>query len=233
MRNKLIYGVGINDANYVVQQFETVGYVDGKRKQKQVWVCPFYQTWKHMLERSYCNKYKEKQPTYIDVLVCKEWWLFSNFKQWMEEQPFEGMQLDKDLLVKGNKEYSANACVFVPTRINTLLIDSGSARGDYPLGVYYQQKSKGMVSELKKPYIAQVNKGEGKRQKYLGTFATRGEAHKAWQLAKADVINTTVDWWKTEVSVNHTYRQDVADALLERSNKLRYDAEYNIETQEL
>ena len=33
MGKKLVFGVGVNDAGYVVQQFETIGYVDGKRKQ--------------------------------------------------------------------------------------------------------------------------------------------------------------------------------------------------------
>ena len=28
---KLVYGVGINDADYVVQMYETIGYVDGWR----------------------------------------------------------------------------------------------------------------------------------------------------------------------------------------------------------
>lgn len=40
---KLVCGVGINDADYVVKKQETIGYVNGKRKQKLIWVCPFYQ----------------------------------------------------------------------------------------------------------------------------------------------------------------------------------------------
>lgn len=34
---KLTYGVGINDADYVVMKHETIGYVDGKQKRKKVW----------------------------------------------------------------------------------------------------------------------------------------------------------------------------------------------------
>lgn len=33
---RLVFGVGINDADYVVQKFETIGYVNGKRKRKLV-----------------------------------------------------------------------------------------------------------------------------------------------------------------------------------------------------
>lgn len=47
---KLLYGVGINDADYVVQRKETIGYVDGEQKRKLIWICPFYQTWKSMLQ---------------------------------------------------------------------------------------------------------------------------------------------------------------------------------------
>ena len=34
---RLVYGVGINDADYVVTRWKTLGYVDGKQKQKLVW----------------------------------------------------------------------------------------------------------------------------------------------------------------------------------------------------
>ncbi len=235
MCKKLVHDVGINDADYVVQVKETVGYVNGKQKQKLIWICPFYQAWRNMLERGYSATLKEKRPTYIGVIVCKDWWLFSNFKAWMEEQPFEGMQLDKDILVRGNKEYNANTCAFIPSRINLLLTDHGNARGQYPLGVHYIQKKKGVTNELKKPYVAQVATGVGHEheRKHLGYFSTPEEAHKAWQLAKADVIDSTVNWWQFESSVNHTFRQDVANALFERSNQLRYDYEHNIETQEI
>ncbi len=228
--SKLVCGVGVNDANYVVQIRETIGYVNGKRKRKLIWMCPFYLTWTNMLKRGYSTKCKEKHHTYKNITVCEEWWLFSNFKCWMEQQPYEGMQLDKDILVKGNKEYNSASCVFVPSRINKVLTDSGATRGLYPLGVCYMQKQKGVVNGLRKPYVAQVATGNGSRQKYLGIFPTPQEAHKAWQLAKADVIEDTINWWKIDEGVKHTFRQDVADALLERSKQLKYDAEYNIET---
>ena len=38
---KLVYGVGTNDAGYVVQKWETI-VVDGKRKQELVWACQYY-----------------------------------------------------------------------------------------------------------------------------------------------------------------------------------------------
>ena len=43
-KTRLIQGVGINDADYHVTQNENG---------KQVWVCPYYETWKSMLMRGH------------------------------------------------------------------------------------------------------------------------------------------------------------------------------------
>ena len=61
---KLVYGVGINDADYVVKKFETIGYVNGKIKRKLVWICPYYSAWTSMLVRCYSTKYQDRCPTY-------------------------------------------------------------------------------------------------------------------------------------------------------------------------
>jgi hypothetical protein len=45
------------------------------------------------------------------------------------------MHLGKDILVKGNKIYSYETCVFVPQRINELFTKRQNERGDYPIGV--------------------------------------------------------------------------------------------------
>lgn len=70
---KLLFGVGINDADYVTQKWETIGYVDGKQKKKLVWVCPYYRAWANMLKRSYSKSYQEKNPTYLGCSVSEEW----------------------------------------------------------------------------------------------------------------------------------------------------------------
>ena len=93
---KLVCGVGINDAGYVVMEFETI-IVDGKRKRKRVWACPYHQTWKGMLERCYSTKFQERNPTYIGCTVSKEWLVFSNFRAWMMTQDWQGKHLDKDI----------------------------------------------------------------------------------------------------------------------------------------
>ena len=63
-------------------------------------------------EKSYvtASKIKDyKNKTYIGCTVCEEWHNYQNFAQWHEEHyyevPNEIMCLDKDILIKGNKEH--------------------------------------------------------------------------------------------------------------------------------
>ena len=86
-------GVGINDARYM-----TTPIVDGKQV-----VDPAYMAWFNMLKRAYDPKFHEKQPTYSDVTVCKDWHSFSAFRAWWLDNYREGEQLDKDLLGSGTK----------------------------------------------------------------------------------------------------------------------------------
>jgi hypothetical protein len=60
---------------------------------------------------------------------------FSQFKAWYDENYREGFQLDKDILVPGNKIYSPESCRYVPPYINSLLLDCGASRGELPLGI--------------------------------------------------------------------------------------------------
>ena len=45
------------------------------------------------------------------------------------------MELDKDILHKGNKVYSPENCVFAPRCINSLFVNVRAARGEYPIGI--------------------------------------------------------------------------------------------------
>ena len=173
---KLVHGVGINDADYVVRRFETIGYVNGKQKQKLVWICPFYRTWKSMLERCYSIKYQERNPTYAECTVSNDWLTFSNFKSWMAAQDFEGNQLDKDLLFEGNKVYSPETCVFVSGMVNKFTTDRGAARGEFLIGVSWYKRDGKFVSKCCNPFT--------KKQEHLGLFDCEQEAHKAWLTRK-------------------------------------------------
>lgn len=171
---RLVQGVGINDADYAVTVVLEHPSVLGQRKQERVWSCPFYYKWKDMLRRCYNIHLQNKYPTYKGCSVCEEWLTFSNFKSWMEQQDWEGKQLDKDLLVYQNKIYSPETCVFVDADVNTLLVKRQACRGDYPLGVRI----------LHHKYSAGISL-YGKTQ-YLGYFTSPIVAHREWQKAKID-----------------------------------------------
>lgn len=164
---KLVFGVGINDAPYIITQI-----VDGKQV-----ICPFYVVWKSMLQRVYSPKYHANRPTYTGCTVYDEWLYFMTFRVWMEKQDWQGKQIDKDLLVPGNKIYSPDRCMFVSPQINSLLNDCGSARGDYPCGVCVEGGK----------YRAQICRGSGKQDR-LGLFDTPEAASAVYKRAKSTYV---------------------------------------------
>jgi hypothetical protein len=99
----------------------------------------------------------------------------------------KGWCLDKDLLVKGNKVYSEDTCVFIPNRINTLIVKCDSSRGEFPVGVYWDKR-------LKK-FISQCNGGTG-RQECLGYFNTPQEAFQAYKTYKEALIKEVANEYK-------------------------------------
>jgi hypothetical protein len=174
----LTYNVGVNDADYVTEVKETTRRADGKQKIRFVWACPFYRAWKDMIKRGYSDKYKAKNLTYQNVTVYKDWHLFSNFKTWMEQQDWEGKQLDKDILFPGNKEYHPNKCAFVLQKTNKFLTECDSKRGIFPIGVsWYDYVNK---------FRAQCSDGTG-RTIYLGLHKTVESAFLVWLEKKREL----------------------------------------------
>ena len=165
---KLVFDQGINDATYQVQPI-----IDGK-----TYKCPYYLVWICMLQRCYSKELHNRLPSYQECSVCNDWIIFSNFKAWMETQDWKGKQLDKDILIKGNKLYSPETCIFIPNHINCLLLDQKTRRGKYLLGVsWYKPYSK---------YRSQYSNGI--KNITLGYFNTEKEAHEAYCKAKAEYI---------------------------------------------
>lgn len=160
----LVHGVGINDATYPIRP------VDGEGKQRKM--CPFYVRWANMLKRCYDTSCLTKYPTYIGCSVCEEWLTFSNFKAWMEEQDWQGKELDKDLLVQGNKIYSPSTCVFVDSALNSFILDNKWRRGEYLIGVDFSKKSNCFRARCANPFT--------KKAEHLGLFTSEIEAHRAW-----------------------------------------------------
>jgi hypothetical protein len=157
---KLVCGVGINDGKYPAK-------VNGKPT--KVW-----QTWRGLLGRCYDPKYQRENPTYRDCQPSENFKNYSYFHEWCENQVGFGQQdfqLDKDLIFKGNKLYSEDTCLFLPSELNKLLVTRKGSRGNLPLG----------VSTNKGRFVARCGVGT---YLHLGCFNTPKEAFNAYKEVK-------------------------------------------------
>lgn len=189
-----------------------VGYIDyEKTKDENGKTVKSYFVWENMLMRCYSDEYQKKEPTYKDCYVCEEWLNYSNFKNWFNDNYYEidgqQMALDKDILVKGNKAYSPNTCVFVPQNVNNLFRKRNKARGKYPIGVYKPNNSN------KYKVYCNVFNNEKKQYKYLGYYNTIEDAFNAYKKFKETEIKQIADEYKDKIP-----------------NKL-YEAMYNYEVE--
>ena len=180
---KLVFGVGFNDKTRPAN-------VDGKSVKE-------YQLWQDMLKRCFSEKCQTLYPTYKGCNVSDNFLNYAYFYDWCHKQIGFGKVdekgrswcLDKDLLFVGNKTYSETACVFVPQEVNKFFIDSGNARGEYPVGVSFN-KQKGKFEA----YCA-VN---GKRQ-HLGRFNTPEEAFAVYKPFKENLCKQLALKWQHEI----------------------------------
>lgn len=170
--SKMVFGIGIKGTEYPSS-------VNGKLLKE-------YTTWQSMLLRC-TNKYWQKYPTYIGTTCSDNFKSYSYFYEWCQTQTGFGNKdennerwnLDKDLLVKGNKIYSEATCVFVPQKLNSLLNRHNASRGDYPIGVCLQK--------INCRFISYCSDGTGRR-KHLGVFNTPQQAFQAYKTFKEALI---------------------------------------------
>lgn len=175
-----------------------VGYIGhGKYSELAKIKTDQYSKWSHMLGRCYDETRIKSNLTYKDVTVCKEWHNFQNFAKWYEDNYYEvpgcKMELDKDILVKGNKVYSPKTCVFVPQRINYLFLKCNKSRGEYPIGVYLH-KSSGK-------YMVRISNVENKRE-YIGEFGNYQDAFNAYKINKESLILDVANKYKEYLPSN-------------------------------
>ena len=178
-----VYGVGVIGTKYPSK-------VNGRNTKE-------YDLWYSMLRRCYSDKYQKKQPTYKGCGVSDNFKSYEYFYDWCHKQigfdndgngnPF---QLDKDLLITGNKVYSETTCVFLPQEINQVLTKSTASRGEYLIGVYW--------SKTHKAFAAQVSKSKGKKE-HLGFFKTELEAYNAYKKAKEAFVKEQANKWKGKI----------------------------------
>ena len=174
-----VYGVGIIGTKYPseVNRVKTKEYV----------------LWQNMFQRCYSTTLKKRNPTYEGCEVSNNFKYFEYFYEWCHKQigfNNEGWQLDKDLLIKGNKVYSEDFCVFIPSDINLLLTKSTASRGEYLIGVSW--------CKTNKAFKAQVSRSKGKSE-YLGLFKTEIEAFNAYKIAKESFVKELANKWKDKI----------------------------------
>lgn len=163
---------------------QTTIYKDKKLKES-------YKHWTTMLKRCYDEKSIMKNPAYKNVTVCDDWLIFENFEKWFEDNYYEIdeeiMELDKDILIKGNKIYSPEACVFTPRKINSLF--KKSKKRNIPEGIFKDKNNK---------FIAYCSNKDGDRI-YLGYYNTFEDAFKKRKEFKEKVIKQIADEYKDKI----------------------------------
>lgn len=156
-----------------------------------------YLSWQEMLRRCYDKELHKRAPTYKDCIACEEWLNFQTFGAWYDDNIYnldkKEMNLDKDILIKGNKIYSPKTCVFVPKSINILFVKCNASRGLYPIGVSVDKRDGRFRSEC--------NDGKGNDLK-LGRHNTPEEAFSAYKVYKENLIKTIAEEYKPLIPNN-------------------------------
>ncbi len=176
-----VCGVGVSGTKYLISE----GGVLTKE----------YTLWVGMLQRCYSDTSKKKNPTYIDCEVSDKFKSYEYFYGWCNEQisfGVDGFELDKDLLVKGNKVYSEDSCIFIPKDINLLLTKCEASRGKHLIGVSW--------SNTNNAFVAMVRKNKGKSE-YLGHFKTELEAFNAYKKAKENYLKEQANKYKSQIDL--------------------------------
>lgn len=124
-----------------------------------------YTCWAGMLRRCYSEHNQKKSPTYIGCYVCKEWHNFQIFCEWyIDNYPKDGnkYQLDKDILIEGNREYSPDNCIFTTPKDNAVKANAKEYTFVSPSGevtVLYNLREFCRINNLNSSGMVQVNKG--------------------------------------------------------------------------
>lgn len=175
-----------------------------------------YNTWRGILTRCYNPKLHEKYPTYKGCTVDEEWLNFQNFAKWFEYNYYEiegqRMDLDKDILIKRNKIYSADTCVFVPHNINSLFVKNDRVRGNLPIGIYYNKAAKNFQARCN---IYDYEENKSKRI-HLGCYDAPQEAFEIYKQFKESYIKEVAEYYKGKIpkklyDAMYRYEVDIND----------------------
>lgn len=152
-----------------------------------------YNHWYNMIKRCYSKEFQNDNSSYMGCKMEEYLLNFQNFSEWIKsiyyEVPNEVMEIDKDILIKGNKIYSRDTCLLVPQRINNLFIKKQTSRGNLPIGV--------SENKLRNKYMARM-KMSNKPNDYisLGAYDTPVEAFIVYKRYKEEYIKQVADEYK-------------------------------------
>lgn len=197
MKQELIDAGWINDRTYHTYRADENG-IPRESLGKTV----VYTAWDNMKRRCTNKRYKEDHPTYIDVTASSEFKSFTFFHEWWFQQighDLPNVELDKDLLVKGNKVYSAKTCLLIPSFVNLFLTKSGANRGDCVIGVNEQ----GVYKNGDIRYKAQISEYDiatGKTiQKHIGCYRNELDAFAAYKTEKEAMAKNYAAYLKGKI----------------------------------
>ena len=161
-----------------------------------------YQLWYNMKMRCYNPNYHKEKPGYKDCTICNEWlddrelfyeWVDMNFYKIKGEPTVE---LDKDILLPGNKIYGPDTCIFVPKRINDLFIHiHGRVDNGLPAGVTYSEKT----GTYKVSAMLTCDDSDKKKNVVLGYYDTIEEAFDVYKEHKKAEIIYIADLYRRKI----------------------------------
>jgi hypothetical protein len=168
--------------NVFAPSVEGMGYI-GFSKVLATSKC--YTSWRSILKRVSKNATAKDKVNYSDCSICREWLCLEAYSEWYNKQIVQNdWALDKDLLVKGNKVYSPDTCIFLPTEVNAFLTDRANHRGRTPLGVHRGRNKK-----------FEVQCTSGGKNNYLGVYDTPEDAFEAYKKFKISRAILLADKW--------------------------------------
>lgn len=151
--------------------------------------CIEYKLWSSMFGR--CYRPRPHDYRYKGCTVDPRWHNFQDFRKWFKESEYQpGWELDKDVVVKGNKVYGPDTSFFVPKPINNFLVLRTAARGGLPIGVTYHKKHN--------LYYAQLSKFA--KQRIIGAFECLDEAFHAYKAAKEEHARELAALYKGQIN---------------------------------
>ena len=160
--------------------------------------------WHAMRQRCGVGGSKKANAAYADCVMSENFLKFQFFAEWCQTQIGYGLpnyQIDKDILLEGNRVYSEVNCVFVPQELNSFFCSRSGPVSDLPKG----------VTRCKNSYSARF--APASVSGYLGMFKTVEEASQSYQDARNKGL---ARWLRHFQNDEFVIDQRVTNALAER-----------------